>query len=341
MRVLQLMASNKRGGAELFFTRLCGAMAEAGVEQTIAVRRNAPCIADLAAAGAPRPVEFPFLSNFDLFSKWQLNRLIARDEPEIVLSWMSRAAELCPKGSFIHVARLGGYYDLRHYRRCDHLIGNTQDIVDYMISHGWSRERSHYLPNFVDERAVAPVDRRSLETPDGVPVILALGRLHPDKAFDILIEALASLPNAYLWLAGEGPLREQLQQLAQDCGVAPRIRFLGWRQDTGALLAAATCLACPSRVEPLGNVVLEAWAAGKPVVAAAAAGPKGLLHNNKTGLLVPIDDPAAFGAALHRIIDDVGLAEYLGRHGREDYQARFGRKAVTMQYIRFFEAISA
>jgi len=341
MRVLQLMASNKRGGAELFFTRLCGSLAEAGIDQTIAVRRKAPCIADLEAAGAPRPVEFPFLSNLDFFSKWRLDRLIAREEPQIVLSWMSRAAELCPKGPFIHVARLGGYYDLRHYRRCDHLIGNTRDIVDYMVSNGWPRDRAHYLPNFVDERPVTPVDRKSLETPEGVPVILALGRLHPDKAFDILIEALSKVPDAYLWLAGEGPLNDQLQQQARDCGVAPRIRFLGWRQDTGALLAAANLLVCPSRVEPLGNVVLEAWAAGKPVVAAASAGPAALLQNEKTGLLVPIEDPSSLAAALRRVIEDSGLAGSLSSQGREDYLARFGRVAVTQQYIRFFEMVAA
>jgi len=341
MRVLQLMASNKRGGAELFFTRLCASLAEAGIEQTIAVRHNAACIAELRASGAPTPVEFPFLSNFDLYSKWRLDRLIARERPRIVLSWMSRAAELCPDGPFIHVARLGGYYDLRHYRRCDHLIGNTQDIVDYLVSNGWPREKAHYLPNFVDERTAVPVDRQSLDTPQDAPVVLALGRLHPDKAFDVLIEAMAQLPNAYLWLAGDGPLKEQLQQLARDCGVAPRVRFLGWRRDSGALLAAATCLACPSRVEPLGNVVLEAWAAGKPVVAAAAAGPASLIHNNKTGLLAPVDDVAALAMALHRVVDDAGLAQYLGEQGRADYRARFGREAVTAQYIRFFESVAA
>jgi len=335
------MASNKRGGAELFFSRLCGALAGAGIEQTIAVRRKAPCITDLRAAGAPAPVEFPFLSNFDLFSKWRLNCLIAREQPEIVLSWMSRAAELCPSGRFIHVARLGGYYDLRHYRRCDHLIGNTQDIVEYMVAHGWPRERTHYLPNFADERRAAPVERDSLETPEGAPVILALGRLHPDKAFDVLIEAMAQLPNAYLWLAGEGPLKEELQQLAKDRGVAPRVRFLGWRQDTGALLAAATCLVCPSRVEPLGNVVLEAWAAGKPVVAAASAGPASLLQDNRTGLLVPIDDAAALAAALRRVIGDPAMERYLGQQGQDDYQARFGREAVTAQYVRFFQSLTA
>ena len=85
---------------------------------------------------------------------------IAAWRPDIVLTWMSRATRLCPRGDFVHVARLGGYYDLKYYRRCDHLIGNTRAIVDYAIAEGWPRERISYLPNFVPDMRARRRQRR-------------------------------------------------------------------------------------------------------------------------------------------------------------------------------------
>ena len=94
------------------------------------------------------------------------------------LSWMSRAASFAPKGGkrFRHVGRLGGYYDLKYYQSCDYLVGNTPDIVDYIVRSGWPAERASYLPNFVNAETAPAVNRKGLSTPASAPVILALGR---------------------------------------------------------------------------------------------------------------------------------------------------------------------
>ena len=94
-------------------------------------------------------------------------------------------------------------------------------------------------------------------------------------------------------IAGEGPERAALLELARREGVADRLHLPGWRTDTAALLAAADLLVCPSRHEPLGNVVIEAWSARRPVVAAAADGPRELIISGRDGLLVPPEDPSA------------------------------------------------
>ena len=94
-----------------------------------------------------------------------------------------------------------------------------------------------------------------------------------------LLAALAEGPDAYLWLVGTGSLAGVLTSQAASLGLEERVRFLGWREDTAALYAAADLYVCPSRIEPLGNVVIEAWAHNTPVVAAAAAGPAALIEN--------------------------------------------------------------
>ncbi len=188
--------------------------------------------------------------------------------------------------TFVHVGRLGGYYDLKYYRGCDHLIANTRDIVAYVVRHGWPAERVHYLPNFVTGQTAPPLPRASLATPDDAPLALALGRLHRNKGFDVLIEAVAKVPRLHLWLAGEGDERPVLEGLARTLAVEDRVHFLGWRDDVAALLAACDVLVSSSRHEPLGNVVIEAWAAGVPVVATASEGPRALIRDGENGLIV-------------------------------------------------------
>ena len=139
------------------------------------------------------------------------------------------------------------------------------------MQEGWPAERVHYLPNFAELAPAPPVPRASLDTPADAPLAIALGRLHPNKGFDVLLDAVAKVPGLYLWLAGEGAQRAALRRQAASLGIDDRVRFLGWREDVGALLAAADMLVCSSRHEPLGNAIIEAWAAGKPVVACAAS----------------------------------------------------------------------
>ena len=339
MRVLQVMAGAEAGGAEEFFVRLVLALKRAGLEQRSIIRHDARRAAQLAAGGMTA-IELPFGGIFDVRTHRALAREIESFEPDVVLTWMSRATRHCPSGRFVHVGRLGGYYNLKYYRRCGHLIGNTPDIVAYCAAHGWPQDRVHYLPNFVNASPAEPVARSSLDTPGEVPVVLGAGRFHPNKGFDTLIRAVARLPNTFLWLAGEGTLEGELKALADAEGIMQRVRFLGWRDDMPALLVAADILACPSRIEPLGNVIIEAWAHGKPVVATAAIGPKFLIEDGMSGLLVPVDDVAALGDAMRNALADKALASSLVAGGRAAFERSYTEAAVVRRYLNFFAKVA-
>ena len=338
MRLLQAMGGAQHGGAEAFFLRLTLALHRAGQRQLVLVR-HAEHAATLREAGIDI-VELPFGGLLDRATKPGFRAAIAGFRPDIVLTWMSRASRLCPDGDFVHVARLGGYYDLKNYRRCDHLIGNTRDLVESFVRQGWPAERAHYLPNFVDDGSAAPVARAAIGTPDGAPLALALGRLHENKAFDVLLAAAALVPDLHLWLAGSGELQAALEHEAASLGIAGRVRFLGWRGDVPALLAAADFLVCPSRHEPLGNVVIEAWAAGVPVVAAASVGPRELIADGSNGILVPIDDARSLAAAMARLAADPALRARLARAGRAAYEAAFTEERIVVRYRDFFAAVA-
>jgi glycosyltransferase involved in cell wall biosynthesis len=344
MRLLAAMAGAQHGGAEAFFERLVLAFQREGLEQRAVIRAETARAGRLRAAGL-RVDELKFGGWFDFRTRPALSRLIAEFRPAIVLSFMSRAADMMPAPwgpvPFVHIGRLGGYYDLKYYGTCQHLIANTEDIARYIRDKRWPEKRVHHVPNFVDGANTDPEERAAHETPADAPLLLALGRFHTNKGFDTLLKALVDLPDAYLWLAGAGPEHKSLEALARELDVLSRTRFLPWRADPAPLFAAADAVVVPSRREPLGNVVIEAWARAKPVVASLSEGPRQLIETGKNGLLVPIDDAKALAYALRHVVDESGLKRQLSEAGYETYRNHFTEEAVVRQYLDLFARVTA
>ena len=336
MRIAQVMAGAPTGGAELFFERLTIALAAAGETVLPVIRHNAARAERLSCAGIAA-VQLGFGGPFDLLTGRNLRSVLHQFAPRVAVAWMNRAARFTPRGDWVLAGRLGGYYDLSYYRRCDHLIGNTRGIVDWVARQGWPAARVHHLPNFSPDMANAVP--ASLGLPNGVRIMLALGRLHPNKGFDVLIRALPALPGVHAVIAGEGPERAALLALAGREGVADRMHLPGWRADTAALLAAADLLVCPSRHEPLGNVVIEAWSARRPVVAAAADGPRELITPGSNGILVPPDDAKALAGAIAGLLDDPAHAAALAEAGRLRYEAEHAEAPVVARWRQFLATV--
>ena len=339
MRILMAMAGLSGGGAEGFFERLAGAFHDSGHQVAVAIRPHAARVARLTDTGLPVHT-LRFGGPLDLRTRFRLRNVLKQEAPDVVLSFMSRAAGFVPASSrFLHVARLGGYYALKHFKSADHLVGNTRDLCDWLVAEGANPDRVTYIPNFVGKGSATPLSRAALDTPEGVPLVLSLGRHHPNKAFDVLLEAMVTQSSLWLWLAGDGPERATLEAQAARLGVADRVRFLGWLADAGGAIASADVVAVPSRHEPLGNVVLEAWSFAKPVVAAASTGPSTLIDDGIDGRLVPIDDPSALAAALADITGSAEIAQAFGKAGLKKLEADFSPALIVQRYVDLFETL--
>ena len=336
-----MIAGANHGGAENFFVRLAIALENIDVEQKVVIRRNFERAEKLSSGGVDF-TQLRFGGYFDWVTRKMLGREINHFKPDVLLSWMNRATAFCSKGSldkFVHVGRIGGYYDLKYYKDCDYLIGNTQNIVDYLKRGGWPSDKVSYLPNFVNIEDCPAVQRQKYFTPEKAPLVLAMGRLHENKGFDILLDALSRVPGAYLWLAGEGPLRKELEGLAERLAVKPRVRFLGWYENISALLRTADIFACPSRHEPFGNVILESWAHGVPVVASDSDGPGALIDHLSSGVLVPVDNAVLLGKAIRNLLADTSLRKKIVKNGFQCYETKFTEDIVTKNYLDFFQRV--
>ena len=338
MSLIQTMGSAANGGAEAYFVALTAAFQRAGIKQAAAIRAHAGREAALARLGVTTRV-LPFSKPFDFSTPSAISALAREQDAHFVIAWMNRAASLTPAGPWKRIGRLGGYYKLKNYRDFDALVGNTQDIVDWIVREGWPKERAHYIPNFATAGEGAKLNRADLATPESAPLLLGMGRLHTNKAHDVTLRAMQQLPDAYLWIAGDGPDEAVLKSQAQDLGVADRVRFLGWRDDAPSLYRSADLVLFPSRFEPLGNVVIQSWAHGVPVIAAKSAGPGALIRDGEDGFLIEIDDAEALATKTKMLLADKELLAKFVANGAQRVETEFSESAIVGRWRALFDTL--
>jgi len=337
-RVAHLITEDRiRGGMERFLARLAPALQRAGLEQLVITREGPDLARHLEAEGVP-VAQFA-LRKRHLSSWWGVRRALRRFAPEIVLSWLPRAAQRVPRGPWVRVAQVGWYRGLDCYERSERMVVPAPDMARHFRELGFAGEIA-VLPHFAHGERLAPTERSAFATPADARVVLGLGRFDPLKGFDIAVRALADVPGAYLWLAGEGPQEPELRRLAVELGVAERVRFLGWRDDVSALLGRADALIVPSRTEALSLVVLEAWAEGVPVIASATPGPSYLIVHGTSGLLVPIGDWAALASAVRDVLRSPSLVTTLAAGGRRRLTEGFTEQATVAAYMAYFRRVA-
>lgn len=348
MRVLQVLAGAGHGGAETAFVDMCMAMHETGVIVEVVTRANPVRVPQLEAAGI-RVHCLPFGGKLDLFTPLQMRRIIKGFKPDIVQCWMSRASEKTPRWNkssgippYLVVSRLGGYYKLKYFRNVDYFVSITPDIKRYLVENGVPEENCIQINNFAEteavEQAVNPEDYGF--SPDQT-ILLGLGRLHESKAFDTLIRAVAEIPNACLWIAGEGPLRAQLEALIKFLDLESRVKLLGWRSDRAALFQASDICVFSSRYEPFGTVFVQAWAQKTPLVTTCADGPRQFVRDGEDGLVVDIDDVNQMIEAVKRIMNEPELHKNLIENGYQRYLNEFTKQQTVNAYLDFYKSIRA
>lgn len=338
-RVAQVLAGAEHGGAENFFVRLVLGLESSGkISQKAFIRKHQHRI-DSLRGGQVDVSGFRFGGPFNLYDRYLYRKTLNAYNPDIVMTWMNRASGLTPKGNYKLVCRLGHYYNLKYYCHADYWIGISKGICNHLVQGGMPADRVFHIPNFADESVVQPLPRDSFSTPVDRPLLLAAGRLHVNKGFDVLLQALVDIPDAILWLAGSGPEEESLKELCRDLGLQERVRFLGWRNDVTALMKTADIFVCPSRYEGLGSIVMESWAHECPIVATASEGPGELIENEVNGLLTPVDDVPALADAIKTVLQSEQVQKNLVLNAKRLYWQTYSRDVIVRQYEDFYSRI--
>lgn len=327
----------KEGGAERFFVNLVQGFQERGMEQRFVIRPDRSFLPELRALGPVWQNNYRRLSLSTPWLTWRTHRMVRQWQPDVIMAWMSRSSRLIPNyESAVKLTRLGDYpRHLKHFRYNDTIVSNVPGIAERCRELGWDRPL-HLISNFPREVTPKAVDRAVLDTPEDAFLVVGSGRFVRRKGFDALMRAVAEIPDAWLWLVGEGEERPALEALAAELGMAARTRFTGWVDEPMHYVAAGDVFCMPSRHEPLGNVILESWLAGVPTVTTRSEGPSWFVEDGRDALMADIDDVPALADAFRRIRADAALADALVANGRAKLAAQFTKERVLDQYMDLF-----
>jgi glycosyltransferase involved in cell wall biosynthesis len=233
---------------------------------------------------------------------------------------------------------------LLHGRLLRRSVAISEAVARQLADAGAPAARIALVPSAVDPAALHPQRAREqvraeLGARAGEPCLLTAASLVERKGIDVLLRALARLSAEEspptLWIAGGGPERGALLELARQLALGDRVRFLGARRDLPDLLAACDVFVLPSRHEGLGVAALEAMAAGRAVVASRVGGLAEAVAHERTGLLVPPDDPPALAGALARLLGDARLRERLAAAG----PARIAERHLASHMVEAYERL--
>jgi glycosyltransferase involved in cell wall biosynthesis len=353
---IHILGSREFGGADQFYVRLIRALHDAG-HPTTAINRTGSPVARALNENSVEQIHVPLANQWDLWSRWKISREIAKRQPCVVQSYMGRATRhtrVPEKSSAVHIARLGGFYKIDgYYRHANAWVGNTRAICDFLVKAGLPSTRVYHIGNFVPDVSVVneaekAQSRIEHEIDADAWILFSLGRLRPKKGFHDLLHALAKLPKeiggrpVVLMIAGDGPEFPGLQTLAKELQIDHQIRWLGWQNAPARFYALADAFICPSRHEPLGNVILEAWSHEKPVISTRSDGALELIEDGQTGLLCDCNDSQGMAMQIQKMLEaSPSQRTALATAGRIYLEKHFSRDAIVSAYLSLYREMLA
>jgi glycosyltransferase involved in cell wall biosynthesis len=362
MKLTLVISSLERGGAERVISVLAGAWAERGEQVTLITFDDAeepayplhPLVA-LRSLRVPNALaRNPFHALYrNVRRVWLLRRCIRQSRPNVVISFLdfpSIVTLLATRGLGVPVIvseRANPAFDdlkttwrvLRRfmYPSAAALVCQTSAMVALLQQKikvaGYAIPNAVELPATANPGAAKGGDANARTT-------VAMGRLVPQKGFDLLLEAFARIaarhPEWSIKVLGKGPLKGKLEAQAESLGLKNRVSFVGVVSDPFPVLRAADLFVFPSRFEGFGNALAEAMACGLPVISFdCPAGPSDIIRNEVDGVLVPPDDVAGLANAMDRLMSDAAQREKLARRAPE-VLTRFSLERVLTMWDKLF-----
>ena len=359
MKILHVDPEVAFGGGERQVLGLLRHLARRGYENVLVTPPDAR-LAALAPAADARQVALRVRNDADLLAALRLRRIVAAQRPDLVHFHTARALAMSPwlgrqarhavvTRRMDYPLRPGPWTSLLYNRSVAAVVAISEDVRRRLLDAGVRAERITVVHSAVEPPA-GPLasGRAAARARFGLgedAVIGVVAALEYRKGHDVLFRALARLHAAFpamrCLVCGDGSRRAELERLAAELGIHEVARFLGEQRQVADVLAAVDVFVMPSRHEGLGVAVLEAMAAGLPVVASAVGGIPETVESERTGVLVAPQDPAALAAAIASLLREPDRARRLGAAGRARVLAEFSMERMADRYERVYAHVAS
>lgn len=361
-RILQIIPTLDRYGAEKQLALLSnGLPADQFDVHVCALTRGGPRAEELTRSGVPVTV-IGKRWKMDAFAFWQLQRYIRRLQPDLVQTWLfaansyGRVAALAAGVRHIIAGERGVnpwkrshqlYIDRVLARRTDAIVVNSPGVRDFYVERGLPLAKFRVIPGGVTPARPSDVSREQLLSDLGLPLnsrlIGGVGRLSAEKRWKDVIWASDLLKvfrqDAHLVIIGDGPQSARIVRYRNLIRIADKVHFLGERPDVWRLIPHFDLLWLASGYEGLSNAVMEAMAAGVPVVVSDIPGNRDLVVHGQTGYLVAVGDRAGYARHANRLLNDASLQKRIGEAGRAHVLEHFSVSKMIHAHVQLYREL--
>ncbi len=362
IRVLQIIPSLDRAGAEKQFAFLCAGLPRDEFEvHACALTRSGPYAAELSNSDIPLwLIEKKWKA--DPLAYRRLVRLIRKLKPDVVQTWLFAAnaygrmaalqcrvqaiigSEQCAdpwkRGYQLHIDRWLG-------RRTSKIVVNGRGVKAFYTSRGVAPSKFVLIENGIESHRPSDVSRSELFESLGLPtdarIVAAVGRLWPQKRIRDAIWTAELLKNVrddvHFLIIGDGPQRRALERFRDNVQIDDRVHFLGHREDVPRMIEHFDLFWQTSGYEGMPNSIMEAMAAGVPVIATDIPGNNDLVRDGVTGYLAPVGDTAEFARKTNKLLDDRQLAATMGEAARREMIENYPVEKMVNRHATLFREL--
>ena len=326
--VVQIRASRTFRGTEKYIGDLCRELAVRGYSPAAITLPSGPLVSLVGQMGMP-VFELPIRGDVNPFTPFLIAGALRKCGAELVNTHGSHGSCLCNLG-----ARLAGIPSVHTVHGPDnkyagmpaaHLIAISEHVRQHLIRQGVSQKRISVVRNGVDVHKFVPQEAAGFRAEMGLSAdwfcFSVVAMFEKYKGLSFLLETFRTVadkaPNARLLIAGSGPLEADLRLQVERLNLSHFVRFLGFCEDVRPVISASDCLVLPSECEGLGLVLLEAMASGRPVIATDSGGPKEIVDEGVTGMIVPVNDIEKMRNAMLYALRNLDWTREAGTAARE------------------------
>jgi len=356
MNVLHINEQRGWRGGEQQASYLVRGLAQRGHNVIIAGRPGSEFMRSNHGLDSLEKVTAPFLSEAGLYTAARVAGAVRRYDVDILHAHTSHAhtvaciaRALARRGRVVVSRRVdftprGNPFNRWKYAMPDAIVAVSSYIARVMREFGIENSRLAVVHSGTDASrfSVPPVPRAQLGMPDGVPLLGCVAALVGHKDHATLLNAmpliLNKIPELRLLLIGEGNLRPQIEAQIEKLGIQKSVKLLGHRSDVPNILNALDAFVLSSKEEGFGGAALEAMACNLPVVSTDAGGMSDTVVNEKTGLLVPVQNSPALAEAVVRVLTDRGLVQKLRQNLPAQVQ-RFSIDAMIEGNLKVYQSL--